>query len=64
MNLVAVYVPSHGNVMSLVPLDRVRILHRQDFLVLVGNDNRAGSAFDALLRACCRAGISSLNATF
>ena len=63
VNLVAVDVSGHGNVMSVVILEGIGIVHRQDLLVLVGNDDRAGAGFDAFLGACFRARVGSLNAT-
>ena len=60
MDLVAVDVPGHGNVMSEVIFKGIGIVHRQDLLIFVGNDNRAGASCDALLRACFRARVGSL----
>src|SRR5208282_4853177 len=56
-------VSGHGNVMSIVLLEGVGIVHRQDLLVLVGNDDWLGAGCDALFRACLRARVGSLNAT-
>src|ERR1019366_2039133 len=51
VDLGAVNVSGHGNVMSIVLLQGIGIIHGQDLLVSVGNDNRAGALFDALLCA-------------
>src|ERR1700688_3492523 len=62
VNLVPVNVPGHGNVMSFVTLKRIRIVHRQNLLVSVGNDDWVGAGCDALLCASLRTRIRSLNA--
>src|ERR1700736_5092326 len=63
VDLVAVDVPSHGNMMSFVTLEGIRIVHRQDLLVSVANHDRAGAGCDAFLCASLRTRVGSLNAT-
>jgi thiazole synthase len=63
VDLVAVDVSSYGNVMPVVILEGIGIVHRQDLLVAVGNDDCTGAGSDALFRACFSACISSLNST-
>src|ERR1039458_6473058 len=63
VNRVPFNVSGHGNVMSIVLLEGVGIVHRQDLLVLVGNDDWLGAGFDALLRARIPGRVSLLAAT-
>src|SRR5258708_34455026 len=59
--LVPVDVTGHGNVMSFVTLEGIGIVHRQNLLVIVSNDNGVGATCEALLcpSLCTRSG--SLN---
>ena len=63
VDLVAVDVSGHGNMMSIVLLKGIGIVHRQNLLVLVGNNLRAGAAFNALLSASVIFRVVSLNAS-
>jgi hypothetical protein len=51
VDLVPIDVPGHGDVMPFVTLQGIGIVHRQDLLVSVGNDDWAGASCDALLSA-------------
>src|SRR3984893_6313078 len=62
VDLIAVNVPGHGNVMSFVTLEGIGIVHRQNLLVSVSNDDCAGAGCDALLCASLRTRIRSFNA--
>ena len=62
VDIVPVNVPSHGNVMSFVTLERIRIVHRQNLLVSIGNDDWVGAGCDALLCTSLRTRVRSLNA--
>src|ERR1700676_4253004 len=62
VDLIAVHVPGHGNVMSFVTLEGVGIVHRQNLLVSVRNNDCAGAGCDALLCASLRTRIRSFNA--
>src|ERR1700687_1699581 len=64
VDLVAVDVAGHGNVMPLVTLEGLGIVHRQNFLVSVGNKHCFFTGCDALLCACLRTRVGSLNAAF
>src|SRR5271166_989296 len=63
VDLVPVDVPGHGNVMPIVLLKGIGIVHRQNLLVFVGNNNWAGAGRDALFCAGFRTGIGSFDAT-
>jgi len=63
VDLVAVDVAGHGNVMSVVILKSIGIVHGQNRLILVGDRDRARAGCDALFRACLRARIGSPSTT-
>jgi hypothetical protein len=63
VDLIPIDMAGHGNVMSLVTFKSIGIIHRQYLLVFVGNNNWAGTLFDALLRACGMVRASPLDAT-
>ena len=44
VNLVAVYFPAHGNMMSVMPFKGIWIIHHQNFLISIGDDDRAAPA--------------------
>src|SRR2546425_9217212 len=51
MDRITTHVTGHGNVVSLLALQCVRIINRQHFLVLVGNYHHLRAALEALLGA-------------
>src|SRR6266404_7375479 len=63
VDLVPVDVPGHSNVMSFVTLEGIGVVHRQDLLVSVSNDDWAGASCDAFLCASLCTRVGSLNAT-
>src|SRR3977135_4176835 len=52
VNIVAVYFPAHSNMMSVMPFKGIWIIHGQNFLISIGDNDRAGSGLNALLGAC------------